>query len=81
MEALQEGNGVQATGGRVGQPGRGQSRERVARAVEYPCSSPRRGIMSHTRGTTDQVLKSQASELPGKTLDNGHSQSSPNILI
>lgn len=37
--------------------------------------------MSHTRGTTDQVLKSQASELPGKTADNGHSQSSPNILI
>lgn len=38
--------------------------------------------MSHLRrATADQVLKFQASELPGGMVNNGHSQASPNILI
>lgn len=51
-------------------------------SVEYPRSSPYRGRIFHTRVTrTDQVLKFQASELPRKIVNNGHSQAPLNILI
>lgn len=33
--------------------------------------------MSHTTVTTDRVLKLQETELPGKIVNNGHSQALP----